>query len=65
MKYLIDSISCNTPGYETLIKVVVPIPVPLTTSIVVLTFKNQRVCLEVCRAWIRSTGGESIVIVVK
>ena len=59
MKYLIDGISCNTPGYETLIKVV-PIPVPLTTSRVVLTFKNQRVCIEVCRAWIRSTGGEKV-----
>ena len=60
MKYLIDSISCNTPGYENLINVVVPRPVPLT--IVVLTFENQRVFvigIEVCRAWIRSKGEES------
>ena len=70
MKYLIDSISCNTPGYtpgyENLINVVVPRPVPLT--IVVFTFENQRVCvigIEVCRAWIRSKGEESILIVVK
>ena len=55
-----------TPGYESLIDVVVPCSVPLT--ILVITFENQRVFvigIEESLALFRSKGGESIPIFVK